>query len=157
VVKTKILIVYDTVSSSRVTEAVAQTIRETLQEKGIEVDSFYVKEVDKATLKNYDCLLAGAPTMAFRPSTGITQFFNGITDKFSGKKAAAFDTQIQSRLSGNAAKGIEKRLRNLEFAIVNPPLVAYVEGKGKNQWQLKTGEQEKAKSWAQEVAKTLSE
>jgi len=60
-------------------------------------------------------------------------------------------------MSGNATKAIEKKLRNLDFAIVKPPLVAYVEGKGKNQWQLKTGELEKTKSWAQELAKALSE
>jgi len=154
----KVLIVYDTVSPSKVTATVAQTIGEALQENGIEVDSFYIKDADTTTVKNYDCLIAGGPTMAFRASTGIMQFLNDLPDKeFSGKRAAAFDTQIQSTMSGNATKAIEKKLRNLDFAIVKPPLVAYVEGKGKNQWQLKTGELEKTKSWAQELAKALSE
>jgi menaquinone-dependent protoporphyrinogen IX oxidase len=153
----KVLIVYDTVSPSRVTATVAQTTGETLRERGIEVDSFYIKDADKTTVKNYDCLIAGGPTMAFRASSGIMQFLNGLPNEFSGKRAAAFDTQLESKLSGNATKAIEKKLRNLDFAIVKPPLVAYVEGKGKNQWQLKTGELEKAKNWAQEVAKALSE
>jgi len=154
----KVLIVYDTVSPSKVTAKVAQTIAETLQEEGMEVDSLYIKDADKTTVKNYGCLIAGGPTMAFRASTGIMQFLSGLPDKeFSGKRATAFDTQIQSRMSGNATKAIEKKLRNLDFAIVKPPLVAYVEGKDKDQWQLKTGELEKTKNWAQELAKALSE
>ncbi len=38
----KALIVYDTVSPSRVTAAVAETIGGVLKEKGVEVDSFFV-------------------------------------------------------------------------------------------------------------------
>jgi flavodoxin len=154
----KVLIVYDTVSPSKVTATVAQAIGEVLQERGIEVDPFYIKDVDNITIKNYDCLIAGGPTMAFRASRRIMQFLNGLPDKeFSGKRAAAFDTQLQSKFSGNATKAIEKKLRKLDFAIVKPPLVAYVEGKGKNLWQLKTGELEKIKNRAQEVPKALIE
>jgi flavodoxin len=153
----KVLIVYDTVSASKMTGTVAETIEETLKEGGIEVDSFYVKDVDKSTVKNYDCLIAGGPTMAFRPSKGIAEFLDGLPSKgFSGKRAAAFDTQIKMVLSGNAAKGIEKKLKDVGFAIVKPPLVVYVESKGKDIWQFKTGELEKAKNWAQEAAEALS-
>jgi len=84
------------------------------------------------------------------------QFLNGFSDKeFSGKSAAAFDTQLQGRITGNAAKGIEKKLKSLGFGIIAPPLVAYVEGK-MNEMQLKGGELDKAKNWASEVAKALS-
>ena len=153
----KVLVVYDTFSSSRMTEKVAQTIGETLKEAGIEVDSSYVKDVDKSIVKNYDCLIAGAPTMAFRISKEMTQLLDRLPSKgFSGKQAAAFDTQMQMMMSGNAAKGIEKKLKSLGFAIINPPLMVYVESKVKNEWQFKTGELEKAKNWAQEVARALS-
>jgi flavodoxin len=152
----KVLIVYDTVSPMKLTEKVAETILEVLKEKGIEVDSFHIKDVDPATVKNYDCLIAGAPTMAFRASSGMMQFLNGFSDgEFSGKIGAAFDTQLQSRFSGNAAKAIGKKLEKLGFRMAAPPLVAYVGGKA-NSMQLKEGELEKAKSWAEEVAKTLS-
>ena len=152
----KVLIVYDTVSPKRITAEVAQAISEVLKEEEIETDSFFFKDVDKATVKNYDCLIAGSPTMYFRASSGIGQFLDSYSDKeFSGKRAAAFDTQIQSRISGNAAKGIEKKLKNLGFEIIAPPLVAYVEGKT-NEMQLKEGELEKARNWAREVAKSLS-
>ena len=90
----KVLIVYDTVSPMRLTAKVAETIGGVLKEKEIEVVSFFVKDVDKAIVKDYDCLVAGAPTMYFRASKGIMQFLDGLPNKeFSGKLAAAFDTQ----------------------------------------------------------------
>jgi flavodoxin len=152
----KVLIVYDSVSPMKVTAKVAETIGAVLKEKGIEVDSFFVKDVDKTVVKNYDCLIAGAPTMAFRVSIEMGQFLKGLSSEdFSGKLAAAFDTQVQSRFSGNAAKGIEGKLKSLGFKLITAPLIAYVEGK-KDEWRLKEGEQEKAKNWAQTVAEVLS-
>ena len=152
----KVLIVYDSVSPMKLTAKVAETIAGVLKDKGIEVDSFYVKDVDKATVKNYDCLVAGAPTMAFSASSGITQFLNGLPSKeFSGKVAVSFDTQMPWRFSGSAAKAIEGKLRDLGFRLVTAPLIAYVEGK-QNEQHLKEGELEKAKNWAQTVAEALS-
>jgi flavodoxin len=152
----KVLIVYDSVSPMKVTAKVAETISAALKEKGIEVDSFFVKDVDKAVVKNYDCLVAGAPTMAFRVSMDMDRFLDGLSSEgFSGKLAAAFDTQVQSRFSGNAAKGIEGKLKSLGFKLITAPLIAYVEGK-KDEWRLKEGELEKAKNWAQTIAEVLS-
>jgi flavodoxin len=154
----KVLIVYDTVSPMKLTAKVAETIGGVLKEKGIEVDSFFVVDVDKAVVKNYDCLLAGAPTMRFRVSTRMRQFLDGLSGKdFSGKLAAAFDTQVQSRFSASAAKGIEGKLKGLGFKLITAPLIAYVEGKlRQNEWRLKEGELEKAENWAQTVAEVLS-
>jgi hypothetical protein len=84
------------------------------------------------------------------------QFLDGLPSKeLSGKLAAAFDTQLQSRISGSAAKGIEGKLKGLGFRLVTAPLIAYVERK-MNEWQLKEGELEKAKNWAQTVVEVLS-
>jgi flavodoxin len=151
----KVLIVYDTVSPIRVTEKVAETIGGVLKEMGIDVDSFYIKDVNVNIVKNYDCLIAGAPTMAFRVSSEMKRFLEILpSEGFSGKLAAAFDTQMQSRLSGSAAKGIEGKLKDLGFKLITAPLIAYVEGKG-NEWRLKEGELEKAKNWAKTFAETL--
>lgn len=151
----KVLIVYDTLSPLKVTSKVAETIGEVLKEKGIEVGSFFVKDVDRTTVKNFDCLIAGSPTTYFRASGGIMQFLNSFSDKeFSGKRGAAFDTQWQSRMSGNGAQGIEKKMKKLGFEVIASPLVAYVEGK-MNAMLLKAGELEKTKNWAQGVAKAL--
>ena len=141
----KVLIVYDSVSPMKLTAKVAEAIAEMLKEKGIEVDSFFVNDVDKAIVKNYDCLIAGAPTMAFSASKGIMQFLNGLSSKeLTGNLAAAFDTQIQSRFSGSAVKGIEGKLEGLGSRLVTVPLIAFIEGKGNN-LHLKDGELEKAK------------
>lgn len=96
--------------------------------------------------------------MRFRVSERMRQFLDDLPGKdFSGKLAAAFDTQVQSRLSASAAKGIEGKLKGLGFKLITAPLIAYVEGKLKeNEWRLKEGELEKAKKWAQEVAETIS-
>jgi hypothetical protein len=63
--------------------------------------------------------------------------------------------QGQYRLSGNGAKAVDGKLRKLGFKMVAEPLVTYVEGK-MNAMQMKEGELEKAKSWAQTLAEALS-
>jgi flavodoxin len=153
----KILIVYDTASAQRNTEKVAQAISEVLKTKGFEVDCLYVNDVDPANVRNYDCVIAGSPTHAFRATQPITQFLDRFTqNEFAGKPAAAFDTQLQSRLSGNAAKGIEKKLQKLGLKIIMPPLVTYVEGK-MDEVHLKDGEIEKTRKYAEDLANKLSQ
>lgn len=153
----KILIVYDTTSAQRNTERVAQAISEVLKTKGFEVDCLHVDGVDTANVKNYDSLIAGSPTHAFRATPAITQFLDKLgKDEFAGKPAATFDTQLQSRFSGSAAKGIEKKLENLGFKIIMPPLVTYVEGKTE-EVHLKDGEIEKTKKYAEDLANKLSQ
>jgi len=154
----KVLIVYDTVSPMKLTAKVAETIGAVLKEKGIEVDSFFVADLDKSVVKNYDCVLAGAPTMRFRVSTRMRQFLDDLpSGDFSGKLAAAFDTQVQAWFSASAAKGIEGKLKSLGFKLITAPLIVYVDGKlRQNEWWLKEGELEKAKKWAQEVAEAIS-
>jgi flavodoxin len=152
----KVLIVYESVSLSQVTKSVAETIRGVLKEKGIEVYSFAVTDAGKADVKDYDCLLAGAPTMGFRASCGIIQLLDGLPHgEFTGKLAATFDTQSKFRFSGSAVKGIEGRLKNLGFKLFAAPLIAYVKGAGKGKWRLKEGEREKTEKWAQGVADAL--
>jgi flavorubredoxin len=151
----KVLIVYDTTSVNRNTEKVAKAVGEVLKEKGFDVDCLYVKDVDQASVKNYDCVLAGSPTQAFRATRPIMTFLDEFSrNEFSGKLGVAFDTQVQWRFSGSAAKGIEKTLKKLGFRIVMPPLITYVEGKIENV-QLKTGELEKTRKYAEDLAKNL--
>jgi flavodoxin len=151
----KILIVYDTTSAQRNTEKVATAINEVLKAKGFNVDCLYVNNVDAANVKNYDFVLAGAPTQAFRATRPLIEFLDRLSgDESAGKSAAAFDTQLQSRFSGNAAEGIQKKLQKLGFKIIMPPLVTYVEGK-MEVVHLKDGELDKAKKYAEELASKL--
>jgi hypothetical protein len=69
---------------------------------------------------------------------------------------AAFDTQLQMRFSGSAAKGIEGKLKGLGFRLVAVPLMALVEGDSRrNEWHLLDGELEKTRRWAEEVGEAL--
>ncbi len=151
----KILVVYDTTSAVRNTEKVAVALSEVLKGKGFEVDCLYVNDVDKLNVKNYDFVLVGAPTQAFRATKPMMDFLDGLgKGEFSGKSAVAFDTQLQTRFSGNAAEGIQKKLEKLGFKIAMSPLVTYVEGK-MNEMNLKQGELEKAKKYAEDLASKL--
>jgi flavodoxin len=152
----KVLIMYDTTSVNRNTEKVAKTIESVLREKGFSVNCLYVADADPANMKSYDCILVGSPIEGFRPKKPITKFLDGLPrDGFSGKPAAAFDTRIQSRFSGNAAKRIQDKLEQLGFRIASEPLTAYVEGK-QAEIHLKDGETEKTTNWAQELVRALS-
>jgi len=151
----KILIVYDSVSVNKNTEKVAETIRDALKAKGIDVQSSFVEDIDASSVKNYDCLIVGSPTHGWMETPLIKKFLDSLkTESFAGKKAAAFDTRIKSRLSGSAVDGIEKRLMQLGFKIALPRLAAYVEGKEPNP-VLADGELDKANKFAEELAKAL--
>jgi flavorubredoxin len=149
----KILVLYDTSSANRNTEKVAKAMSEVLREKGFDVDCLYVEDADSGNVKNYDFVLAGSPTQRRRATGSITQFLNGFAKgEFQGRLAAAFGTQYQMLLSGNAANGIEKKLRKLGFKIITPSLVTYVEAKEN---QLKEKELEKATKFAEDLAAKL--
>ncbi|MDD1743938.1 MAG: hypothetical protein LUO85_04850 [Methanomassiliicoccales archaeon] len=125
----KALVVYDSVSATKMTEKVARAIAGAMKDQGTDVDCLFYKDISAASVKDYDCLVVGSPTMAWKPTKDIMQFLNGLSAGSSGKLAAAFDTQIQMRISGNATKAIEAKLAELGFRLISPPLVAYVEGK----------------------------
>jgi flavodoxin len=151
----KALIVYDSVSVNKNTEKVAETIRDVLKAKGIEVQSIYVEDVGTSTVKDFNCLVVGSPTHAWKETPLIKKFLDSLkAESFAGKKAAAFDTRIKSRLSGSAVDGVEKRLKQLGFKIAVQGLAAYVEEKEPNP-VLVDGELDKAKKFAEDLAKVL--
>jgi flavodoxin len=144
----KFVIVYDSVSKTRMTEKVAVLIQDGLKEKGIEAEALHVNHAGGIKIEDYDCLIIGSPTMAWKPTKETVKFLDGLKGKnISGKFAASFDTQMKSFMSGNANKAMEEQLKGLGFKTVGTPLQAYVKG-GKDNYQLKDGESEKAKQWA---------
>jgi flavodoxin len=151
----KVLVVFDSVSATKMTAKVAMAIAGAMKEQGVEADCLLYKDVSPAAVKGYDCLIVGSPTMAWKPTKEIMQFLDALATVTSpGKLAATFDTQIQMRISGNATKALESKLNELGFKLVSPPLISYVEGKT-DRYQMKEGELEKAKAWAADLAKTL--
>ena len=151
----KVLIVYDSVSMNKNTEKVAETVRDVLKAKEMDIQSVHVEKVDSSTVKDYDCLIVGSPTQAWRATALVSNFLDSLkSQSFAEKTAAAFDTRIKSRLSGGAIGGIEGKLKQLGFKIIVPGLVTYVQG-SKESPALFNGELEKAKKFAEDLTKAL--
>jgi flavorubredoxin len=126
---------------------VAQTIAETFKEKGLDLDIAFVKNVDKSSIKNYDCLIVGGPHHSFQRLEGdepVSRRF--ARQRVRRQEGSAFETQIQFAMSGNAAKNLAKKLEEFGFSIFKPPLVVYVRGKGYNVYEFKPSELDKAGS-----------
>jgi len=103
------------------TEKIAKSFQSGLKIGGVESVCVNVKNVPVESLKQYDLICVGGPTEAFTASKAIKEFLvklKGI--ELSGKYAFAFDTKLDSRFSGSAAKFIEKELSNLNIRIVAP-------------------------------------
>lgn len=151
----KAIVIYDSVSAVKMTAKVAGFISDGLKEGGIEVTSVPVQDAKNAKLEEYDCLVLGSPTMAWRPTKDVKEFLGALSGKkFSGKKAASFDTQLKSAMSGNANKALEEGLAGLGYTIACPHLQAYVHGK-KDAYTFLDGEAEKAKKWGKDLATVL--
>ena len=72
-------------------------------------------------LKEYDILCIGAPTENTSAPKPMKEFLSKLRDiSLSGKYGFAFDTKLDSRFSGSAAKHIEKQLSNLGLRIIAP-------------------------------------
>jgi len=73
------------------------------------------------SLKQYDLICIGAPTEAFTASKPMKGFLRKLKSiDLSGRYGFAFDTKLDSRFSGSAAKPIEKELNNLHIELIAP-------------------------------------
>ncbi|HSV42783.1 MAG TPA: flavodoxin domain-containing protein [Methanomassiliicoccales archaeon] len=151
----KILVAYDSVSKAKMTKHVAELIALAIREKGAIVDLHYIKDSDKPNVEDYDAFIVGSPTMAWRPTPETIDYLETMRGKkIAGKPAAAFDTQIKSIASGNGTKGLEKKMIEIGFKVVQPALLAYVEGP-RDAYELKAGELERIKAWGAQMASAL--
>ncbi len=99
-----------------------------------------------------DLLIVGSPTHGFRPTEATRAFLDSLQPNIlSGVQAAAFDTQYRSRLSGSAAKKIEKALQRQGCPIVAPAIGFFVIG---SEGPLAEGELDKAAAWAKQIAES---
>ena len=118
----KFVIVYDSVSKTKMTEKVAVIIQDGLKEKGIEAEALHVSHAGGIKIEDYDCLIIGSPTMGWRPTKETVNFLDGLKGKVpSTKFAASFDTQMKSFISGNANKAMEAKLKEVGFKISPRP------------------------------------
>ncbi|MFX1566096.1 MAG: flavodoxin family protein [Promethearchaeota archaeon] len=134
----KAVVVYDTQFGN--TEQVARGIA-----KVINADTIKVSEVEVSKLKPYDLFAFGCPVHAWNMSSGMKKALQKLEgESFAGKKAGTFDTRIASRMAGNAATKIQKKLKKLGFEIIMKPVHFIVAGR---EGPLAEGEMDKVQAF----------
>lgn len=135
----KTLIIFD--SNFGNTKIIAETIAKELNAKAVSVSDFDTKD-----LEGIDLLVVGSPINAWRPSEKMIKFLAGLNSgQLNGLKAAAFDTRVKIFFHGDAAKKIEKYLKEAGAKIIIEPQAFFVNGK---EGPLIDGQIEKAIEWA---------
>jgi flavodoxin len=93
------------------TEKVAKAFETGLKEAGMQTVCLNAQRVTPESLKQYDLICVGGPTEVFGATKATKEFLKAAagTD-LEGKLGFAFDTRLDSHLSGSAAKYIEHSL-----------------------------------------------
>jgi len=155
------LIVYDSVFGN--TEKVAQAMGDALSSQ-MDVAVRKVGDVDPQQVTGVQLLIVGSPTRAFSPTPATKNFLKSIPRRgLEGVKVAAFDTRVSIeevdspilnvfvKFFGYAAKPIARRLEKRGGEFTLPPEGFIVGG---TEGPLKTGELERAASWAEKAAES---
>lgn len=138
------------------TEKIARSIEAGIAGTGVETDCLNSREAIVESLKEFDLVCIGAPTEAFSASKPIKDFIAKLDGAgLAGKWGFAFDTKLDWRISGSAAKFIEKELKRLGLRILAPrgsAIVSSPAGKDRASFtKLKEGEELRF----QQVGKTV--
>lgn len=148
----KYVVVYDSVFGN--TKQVAKIIKETIGEA---CDIFHVKE--QINVQQYDQLIIGSPTRAFRPTPDVLKFVRSLT-KNAVKKIVAFDTRmdienVNSKVLTRMAKwfgfsndSIEKIAKKKKIECIQPSGEFFVTD---TEGPLREGEVERIKEWTQQI------
>jgi flavodoxin len=144
----KAIVIFDTRYGN--TEKIARSFEAGLKEAGIQSVCVNARDVAIDSLKQYDLICVGAPTEGFTASKPMKEFLGKLkSTDLSGKYGFAFDTKLDWRFSGSAAKFIEKELSNLSLRIVAPresAIVSALKERGAiTGARLKEGEEERFK------------
>ena len=157
----KTIVLYDTRFGN--TERIAKSLETGLKEAADiqDVVCINAKDVLIASLKEYDLLCVGAPTEGFTASKLIKKFLANLKGiELVGKYGFAFDTKLDSRLSGSAAKFIEKELSNQGLIIITPresAIVYTIKDKGAiTDARLKEGEEERFMKIGTQLGRALT-
>lgn len=105
------------------TEKIAKSLEIGLKRAGIDIVACTnTNDIPSAdSLKESDILCIGAPTENMTAPKSTKEFLEKLKGiGLSGKYGFAFDTKLDSRFSGSAAKHIEKELINQGFRMMAP-------------------------------------
>jgi flavorubredoxin len=117
----KSIIIYHTRFGN--TERIAKSIEMGLKKASGLQDVVCIKVTDVMavidSVKEHDLICIGAPTEGFTAPKPIKQFLRKLKSRdLSGKYGFAFDTKVESRLAGSAAKFIEKELTSQGLQLI---------------------------------------
>lgn len=165
------LVIYESMfgNTKRVAEAVADGIRQHMPAELVEVSDAPLA-IDPAL----DLLVVGGPTHVHGMTTartrssaaeraagplvsagiGMREWLEQLAPVTTSVSAAAFDTRIDGPkvLTGSAAGGFSKRLRETGFRIASDPESFRVAAKAPQDDALLEGELEQAKAWGRALA-----
>ena len=154
--KMKGIVVYDTSYGN--TKKIAETIAETLKKSGIKIDLFYVKDVKKLSVKDYDFLVLGSPTKFGTMSFAIRFFLGKVkSEEWMNRPFTSFDTENPENMEKkeySAAEKIAEKLRDKKMNQLLPVLKTAVLGQ---KGPLKEGEIDRTKDYARELASKLKD
>jgi flavodoxin len=103
------------------TEKIARSLEAGLRGAGIRTALVDTKTVAFGSLAQYDLICVGAPTETFGPFKPVKEFLEKLKGiGLAGKFGFAFDTRVDSHLSGSAAKSIENELKGLGLRPIAP-------------------------------------
>jgi len=145
----KALVVYDSVFGN--TEKLANALASGLTSGEVDVDVVKVDSVKLEELSAVDLLCVGSPTHAWNASKSTKEFLEHLltVQGLEGKKAFAFATKMTSRLSGDAGRKIENKLKDAGLTVARRAYTAIVEGR---EGPLEEGAEEALKKIGEELA-----
>jgi flavorubredoxin len=111
------------------TEKIAKSLETGLKQANIPTVCINAEYATSDLLRECDLICIGAPTHFLSASKSMKKFLakhKGID--LSGKYGFAFDTKFDSRMSGSAAKFIERELKKFGLRIIAPLESAIVFG-----------------------------
>ena len=141
------------------TGKIARSFETGLKEAGVEAVCVNARDAVGDSLRDYDLVCVGAPTEAFTVYKPMKEFLEKLKSiDLSGKCGFAFDTKLDSRFSGSAAKFIEKELSNKGLQIIAPRESAIVFGAKKEEGgaRLKEGEEKRFEQIGIQVGTALA-
>ena len=143
-------VVYDSAYGN--TKAVADAVVQGLQP--LHAAAVSVTDFNPATMSGGDLLVLGSPINGWRPTPKITELLAQLGNgNLQGINAAAFDTRVRFFIHGDAAGKMTRLLKEGGATIISDPAPFYVRG---TEGPLRSGELEKAASWAETLAAALS-
>ena len=146
----KALVIFD--SNFGNTKLIADAIA---NELGPDTKLASVSDCATLELEGVDLLVVGSPIVGWKPSEKMREFLASFSaSKLQGLKAAAFDTRIKTRLSGDAARKIAGVLTKAGAKVIVPPQAFYVKGK---EGPLLEGEIARATAFAKSIIETAKE